>query len=167
MDLIELVSLTGPFVDGLSIGEAVAKRNAAVAGAARVVFSWAFPEEHSNPVGGEVVVGGGVPPTPPDSPDDDAGLDLVAKSRMDARRLADMSIVPLIELTMSLLGDGSMVKADRTALALGGGLMMSRGYRGLLERGLEKRGLRFGEQVVVSDAAGAGARGLARVEFGV
>ena len=154
MHLIELVSLTGPFVDGLSIGEAVAKRNAAVAGAARVVFTWAFPEDAE-------------PPTPPDSPDKESGLDLAALSRVEALSLAKASVAPLIELTMSLLGDQSVVKPEKTVLALGGGLMMSKGYRSLLEAGLRSEGLRFGEEVVVGDAAGVGARGLARVEFGI
>ncbi|CAD6583383.1 MAG: hypothetical protein TREMPRED_003535 [Tremellales sp. Tagirdzhanova-0007] len=154
MDLIELVSLTGPFVDGLSIGEAVAKRNAAVAGAARVVLTWAFPDDAE-------------PPTPPDSPDKESGLDLAGLSRDTALRLAKASVAPLIELTMSLLGDQSVVTPEKTVLALGGGLMMSKGYRGLLEAGLRSEGVSFGEEVVVGDAAGVGARGLARVEFGI
>jgi len=154
MDLIEIVSLTGSFVDGLGIGEAVAKRNAAVAGASRVVFAWAFPKDT-------------IPPTPPDSPDKDFGLDLNVLSRREALKLAEMSIVPLIELAMSLLGDRSVVMPEHTALALGGGLMMSKGYRALLEEGLKRQGVKFAEEVVVGDAAGAGARGLARVEFGV
>ena len=159
MDLIELVSLTGSFVDGLGIGEAVAKRNAAVAGAARVVFASAFPEDALAMV----------LPTPPGSPDEASasGADSAARSRREALKLAQLSIVPLIELTLSLLGDQSEVEPGRTALVLGGGLMMSKGYRGLLEEGLRREGVRFAEEIVVADAAGAGAEGLARVEFGV
>ena len=157
MDLIELVSLTGSFVDGLGIGEAVAKRNAAVAGAARVVFAPAFPEDALAMV----------LPTPPGSPDEASGADSAARSRREALKLAQLSIVPLIELTLSLLGDQSEVEPGRTALVLGGGLMMSKGYRGLLEEGLRREGVRFAEEIVVADAAGAGAEGLARVEFGV
>ncbi len=155
MDIIELVSLTGSFVEGLSIGEAVAKRNAAVAGAARVVFSWAFPEDRQE-----------VPPTPPDSPHDSIGFNLAALSRKEALTLSEKSIIPLIELTMSLLGDQSVVRPERTTLAMGGGLMMSKGYRRLLEEGLRGEGVRFAEERVVADAAGVGARGLAGVEFG-
>jgi len=156
MDLIELISLTATSFLCLGVGEAVAKRNASVAGAARVVFAWAFPDD-------------GIPllPTPPDSPDKDSGLDLAAASRAEALRLAQRSIIPLIELTLELLGDQSVVDPGHTALALGGGLMMSKGYRGLLEDGLRREGVGFGQEVVVRDAAGEGARGLARVEFGV
>jgi hypothetical protein len=167
MDLISIVSLTGPFVEGLSVGEATAKRNAFMAGAARVVFKWAFPED----------AGTTVPPSPPASdgsassfshtldsqPNDD---DPVAASHAEALRLARSAVRSLIELTIDLLGDGSIVRPESTALALGGGLWMSKGYRNLLLEGLRKEGVVFRETVVVGDAAGAGAAGLAKVEFG-
>jgi hypothetical protein len=138
-----------------------------MAGAARVVFKWAFPED----------TGTTIPPSPPASdgsassfshtqemqPNDD---DPVAASHAEALKLARSAARSLIELTIDLLGDGSIVRPENTALALGGGLWMSKGYRNLLLEGLRKEGVVFRETVVVGDAAGAGAAGLAKVEFG-
>jgi hypothetical protein len=159
MDLISIVSLTGPFVEGLSVGEATAKRNAIMAGAARVVFKWAFPEDQ----------GDNPPPSPPASDEpmsSPTGDDPIAASHAEALGLAKSAIRSLIQLTVDLLGDGTVVKPESTALALGGGLWMSNGYRSLLQEGLRKEGVVFRQTVVVGDAAGAGAAGLARVEFG-
>ncbi|ORY34265.1 hypothetical protein BCR39DRAFT_477181 [Naematelia encephala] len=155
-DLIGLVSLSGPGVEGVEVGEAVGKRNALVAGAARVILRWAFPEEQTPSS-----------PSPPSPPIEQDQGELAKASREEALRLAQECISPLIELTLALLGDGSVVKPQETALALGGGLMMSPGYRGLLLTGLKARGVEFGSVGVVSDAAGVGARGLAAVEFGL
>ncbi|RXK39234.1 hypothetical protein M231_03454 [Tremella mesenterica] len=148
MLLIELTSLTS--WEG-STGEAVARRNAMVAGSARIVLSWAFDRSS--------------PPSPhaladPRSPDDP-----MEASRREARALAKKSIGPMIELTLDLLGDGSTVTPEDTALVLGGGLWQSRGYRDLLLEGLRKQGVVFSQVRVVQDAAGEGAKGLARVEF--
>ncbi|KAK8866105.1 hypothetical protein IAR55_001256 [Kwoniella newhampshirensis] len=177
LDLITITSLTGPGNQGLDAGEATSRRNALIAGAARVVFRWAFPDD----VAAAPTANGGIP-TPPgsadgqpeqelDQPQIDGDGDLLSKddengSHEEALRLAKHSVAPLIELTTSLLGDGSVVRPSRTALALGGGLMMSKGYRSLLLEGLKKDGIDFGKVVVVKDAAGEGARGLSRVEFG-
>ena len=163
MDTIEIVSLTGRWVATTTgdIGEISAKRNAMVAGAARVLLRWAFPEDAQE-----------VPPTPPGShttPNAASSLendDPHATSVSEALRLAKMSISPLIVLTLELLGDRSIVNPQETVLALGGGLMMSRGYRGLLLEGLKKQGVNWGLVQVVDDAAGVGAMGLHKVEFG-
>ncbi|ORX37403.1 hypothetical protein BD324DRAFT_579474 [Kockovaella imperatae] len=159
MDLIELVSLTGRWVRGTSgdVGEISAQRNAKVAGAARVVLRWAFPEDSQES-----------PPSPPNSSSSNGmeGDDPFTQSTREALRLAKMSITPMIDLTTELLGDGSIVQPGETALALGGGLMMSRGYRGLLLDGLKKQGIEFGLVQVIDDAAGVGAMGLSKVEFG-
>ena len=163
MDLIELVSLTGRWVQGTpgDIGEISAKRNATVAGAARVLLRWAFPEDAQD-----------LPPTPPESTTSNGTPlleheDPIVQSTKEALRLAKMSIEPLIQLTVELLGDRSIVLPEETALALGGGLMMSRGYRRLLLEGLKKQGIEWGLVQVIDDAAGVGAQGLAKVEFGV
>ena len=155
MDLINIVSLTGPFVEGLSIGEATAKRNAFMAGAARVVFKWAFPDD-----------GNTLPPSPPATESSNDEEDPMAASHSEALGLATKAVKALIELTLELLGDRSVVKPESTALALGGGLWMSKGYRTLLQDGLKKEGVVFRQMLLVSDAAGAGAVGLASVEFG-
>jgi hypothetical protein len=148
MDIIGMVSLTGAFVEGLTTGEATAKRNAYMAGAARVVFRWAFGE-------GEPVM--------------DIGQGAV-ESRTEAKRLVVEAIAPLVDLTLDLLGDRSIVVPSQTALSLGGGLMQSAGYRNLLLAGLEKgtarcEGVVFRKVMVVDDVAGEGARGVARIEF--
>ncbi|KAK4689141.1 hypothetical protein P7C73_g970, partial [Tremellales sp. Uapishka_1] len=143
IDLLEVVSLTGPLVDGLSTGEATAKRNAHMAGAARVVLHWAFPE--------------------PDSPQ--ALSSDLKISQMEALRLVDLSIQALVELTLSLLGDRSIVDPSESALALGGGLMMCAGYREKLLESLKSSGVMFGAVLTVTDAAGAGAIGLAKLGF--
>ncbi|WVQ97614.1 hypothetical protein IAU59_004728 [Kwoniella sp. CBS 9459] len=199
-NLITLASLAGPSNEGLNAGEATSRRNAKIAGAARIVFRWAFPED------GPVGIGG--LPTPPGSSDgrdqdqdtdidaesdlepDEGSIDVemssssavdVAKStrpRMnfstpqaqashaEALGLARKSVVPLIDLASSLLGDQTIVHPSKTALAVGGGLMMSKGYRSLLLDGLKKEGVVFKRVLVIADAAGEGARGLGRVEFG-
>jgi hypothetical protein len=92
--------------------------------------------------------------------------DLNHLSMLEAKKIADMGIEPMIDLTVDLLGDGSIVKPESSILAVGGGLFMSEGYRGLLLDGLKSRGFDFGGVRVVADAAGEGAKGLARVEFG-
>ena len=164
MDLIELVSLTGSWVAGTSgdIGEVSSMRNATVAGAARVLLRWAFPEDDV-----------GSYPSPPESdssqsPPQQNGHPeyLRTASTTAALRLAKMSIEPLIQLTLELLGDRTIVKPHESALALGGGLMMSKGYRGLLLDGLRKHGVSWGLVQVVDDAAGVGAFSLGKVEFG-
>ena len=156
MSLIDLVSLNG---GDESTGETVARRNAYMAGAARIVFRWAFDDAPLDT---------GLP-SPPDSAHgatDSATEGLVSASRAEAMRLARSGVVPLIELAMSLLGDGTVVKPESTALALGGGLMMAEGYRKLLLEGLRREGVEFAKVVMVADAAGEGAKGLANVEFG-
>lgn len=160
MELIGICSLIGPSADqNLSIGEATAKRNAYMAGVARTVLRWAFPDDAS-------------PPTPPASErsedmDSSAILveDDISKSRKEALKLVKKAIRPMVEMTIDLLGDGSVVKPATTVLALGGGLWQSRGYRGMLQEGLKKEGVEFAEVMLVDDAAGVGAKGLASVEF--
>ncbi|WVF70290.1 hypothetical protein IAT40_005079 [Kwoniella sp. CBS 6097] len=190
-DLITLASLAGPSNQGLDAGEATSQRNAKIAGAARVVFRWAFPDDGPTGIGGL--------PTPPGSSDgQDTDADTEAESdietegsididmtsgipkrnRLDfttpqaqashaeALRLARKSVVPLVDLASSLLGDHTIVQPSRTALAVGGGLMMSKGYRSLLLDGLKKEGVVFRRVLIIADAAGEGARGLGKVEFG-
>ncbi|KAL7419286.1 hypothetical protein Q5752_006123 [Cryptotrichosporon argae] len=147
-DLFAIVSLTSPtFAPGLSIGEASAKRNAYMAGAARVVFRWAFDSA--------LLVGA--------TPAEQAAID---KSRAEAMRIVRLSVDSLADLTLEALGDRTVVKPEHSALALGGGLMMASGYRALLEQRLDQHGVRFGQVVIVDDAAGEGARALAALEFG-
>jgi hypothetical protein len=162
MELIELIQHTGRWMDGTSDpGQIASRRNAVLAGAARIVLRWAFPEDHIQQ-----------PPSPPASdtsvstPNSDAD-DLDGLSRHEALALAKRAVVPLIDLTLSLLGDQTVVKPERSVLCLGGGLMMSKGYRGFLLEGLRKEGVEWGSVQVVHDAAGVGASGLAAVQYGM
>ena len=162
MELIELIQHTGRWMDGTSDpGEITSRRNAKLAGAARIVLRWAFPEDHLQQ-----------PPSPPASdtsistPGSDTD-DLGSLSQHEALALARRAVVPLIDLTVSLLGDRTVVKPERSVLCLGGGLMMSKGYRGFLLEGLRKEGVEWGSVQVVHDAAGVGASGLAAVQNGL
>lgn len=159
-----------------SVGEETSRRNALLAGAARVVFKHAFPGDVS-PRSGSL--------TPPGITDAGADMDddhentssrrqpeeskhddiLNQASHLEALSIARQAAAPLISLTLSLLGDRTIVKPERSALTLGGGLMMSEGYREMLLDGLKKEGMRFGRVMVVGDAAGEGAQALGRVEF--
>ncbi|KAK6905884.1 hypothetical protein I203_106719 [Kwoniella mangroviensis CBS 8507] len=180
-DLITLASLSNSIFDGLDIGEATAKRNAKIAAAARVVLKWAFPDE--NPVRNGL-------PTPPGSTDGEvedssdvdmdmeseaevelemiSGLGTDEKSQKEAMKIVSKSIQPLVELTLECLGDMSVVKLDKTILVLGGGLMMSKGYRSLLLDGLAETEdkVRFKRVLKVDDSAVEGARALGKIEFG-
>ncbi|OCF54252.1 hypothetical protein L486_08166 [Kwoniella mangroviensis CBS 10435] len=180
-DLITLASLSNSISDGLDIGEATAKRNAKIAAAARVVLKWAFPDE--NPVRNGL-------PTPPGSTDGEvedssdvdmdmeseaevelemiSGLGTDEKSQKEAMKIVSKSIQPLVELTLECLGDMSVVKLDKTILVLGGGLMMSKGYRSLLLDGLAETEdkVRFKRVLKVDDSAVEGARALGKIEFG-
>ncbi|WWD09585.1 hypothetical protein V865_007713 [Kwoniella europaea PYCC6329] len=180
-DLITLASLSNSIFDGLDIGEATAKRNAKIAGAARVVLKWAFPDE--NPVRNGL-------PTPPGSTDGEgedssdvdmdmeseaevelemtSGLGIDEKSQKEAMKIVSKSIQPLIELTLECLGDMSVVKVDKTILVLGGGLMMSKGYKSLLLDGLAKteEKVKFKRVLKVDDSAVEGARALGKIEIG-
>jgi hypothetical protein len=159
MGVIDVTSLSGPYVQGLSVGEAVAKRNALMAGAAKVVFKYAFPDTEEENMG---------PPSPPMSLDSDkgAGPDLIQESRKEALRLATKSVEPMVELTTELLGDRTVVDPRHSALSLGGGLWNSNGYRRLFLENLKRDGIEFKEVLLVGDPGGEGAKGLARVEFG-
>nr|ODN87479.1 hypothetical protein L203_03256 [Cryptococcus depauperatus CBS 7841] len=168
LDLISIASLTSSGMVEEDEGEATSRRNALIAGAARIVFKWAFPED-------EMLRGGSSGmPTPPGSEGGDSDREsmvgqeeeMETASHLAALHLAKQAIKPLVELVLSLLGDQTVVKPHRSVLALGGGLMMSEGYRRLLLDGLAKQGILFGRTVVVRDAAGEGARGLGRVEWG-
>lgn len=104
MDLIGICSLTGPSNSDLSIGDATAKRNAYMAGVARTVLRWAFPDDAS-------------PPSPPaslrseDMDTSTGSLELgVTRSREEALKLIKKAIQPMVEMTIDLLGDGSVVK---------------------------------------------------------
>lgn len=152
MELIGIVSLIGPSAEDMSIGEGTAKRNAYMAGAARTVLRWAFPVDAS-------------PPSPPASERSDE-MDSSDASQMEAMKLVRKAIQPMVEMTIDLLGDGSVVRPETTVLALGGGLWQSKGYRGLFQEGLKKEGVEFAKVLLVDDAAGVGAQGLASVEFG-
>lgn len=156
MGLIDVTSLSGPYVEDLSVGEAVAKRNALMAGAAKVVFKYAFPDDN--------IIS---PPSPPMSLDSDSasGFDPYQESRREALRLATKSVEPMVELTTELLGDRTVVDPRHSALSLGGGLWNSMGYRKLFLDKLRKDGIEFKEVLVVGDPGGEGAKGLARVEF--
>lgn len=144
-ELIRIVALMEPdFVEGLSIGEASAKRNAYMAGAARVVFKWAFPEE------------GGVTITTQEE----------KEAHEAAVSIARNAVRPVAELVTLGLGDRTIVRPDRTALDLGGGLMNSKGYVQLLLDALAQNGVVFRNVLVVDDAAGEGAKALAAVIFG-
>jgi hypothetical protein len=127
-----------------------------MAGAAKIVFKYAFPDDTIT-----------LPPSPPMSLDSDSasGFDPVQESRKEAMRLATMSVKPMVELTTELLGDGTVVDPQHSALSLGGGLWNSVGYRKLFLDSLRKDGIHFKEVLVVGDPGGEGAKGLARVEF--
>jgi hypothetical protein len=164
MDVIELCGVVGPWYEGMRPGEATAKRNARMAGAARVLLGWAFPEESLTPKpyfmsnGKSNGNGSGLSNT---------SYSLEEQSQREAYRLAKMSIEGMVELVLQLHGDGSVVHASTSVLALGGGLMTSPGYRGLLLDGLREAGVVFSRVSVVADAAGEGAKGLANVEWGL
>lgn len=143
--LISILALMDPgFVEGLSIGEASAKRNAYLAGAARHVFKWAFPTE--------------------------AGIEISTKEEEEAHRaaleIAQNAVEPVVNLVYLALGDRTVVHPERTALDVGGGLMNSKGYVQLLLDGLKARGVVFRDVLLVDDAAGEGAKALAGVIFG-
>ena len=160
MECIDLVSLTGKWVgeDAYDPGTLSSRRNATIAGAARIVLRWAFPDDGTETQG---------PPSPPISIStlDSSDENEVLASQRRAYELALKAVQPMIELTIDLLGDRTVVDSRKSCLALGGGLMMSKGYRGLLLDGLKKKDIHWGAVQVVSDAAGDGAAGLAAVEF--
>lgn len=177
MDIINVVSLNDNTFSGVSIGTATARRNALMAGAARIVFRHAFPEEQNDtaPIApARISVPNGKPPSPPLSETESSvSADTPAKAMSDpgshaeALNIARSAVRSLIDLTLDLLGDRTVVQPETTALSLGGGLWQCAGYRELMLAGLAKEGVRFREFMVVSDAAGVGARGLAQVEFGM
>ncbi|GMK58402.1 hypothetical protein CspeluHIS016_0504340 [Cutaneotrichosporon spelunceum] len=148
-DLIGIVALMTDFVHGLSVGEASSKRNAYLAGAARVVFKWAFPEDS-------------------DSEREEGALDseLATRSHERALAIAHEAVKPMVRLMLECLGDRSVVHPDSTAVTLGGGLMNAPGYRALLLDGLADAGVVFRDVLLVEDAAGEGAKALAGVAFG-
>ena len=164
MGLIELISHTGRWIEGAGgdAGQVASRRNAMLAGAARIVLRWAFPEDQDSARG---VQPPSPPPTSTTTPIQLGSQDPIVLSQQAALSIAKNAIVPLIDLTMCLLGDRTITKPEESALALGGGLMMSKGYRGLLLEGLRREGVEWGSVQVISDAAGAGAIGLAAVEF--
>lgn len=168
MGLIDVTSLSGPYVADLSVGEAVAKRNALMAGAARIIFKYAFPEDDSTNTNTNVNIH--APPSPPTSLDslqshNEPHIDPYQESKREALRLAKWAVEPMVELTTELLGDRTVVRPESSALSLGGGLWNSKGYRKLFLDCLKKDGIYFKEVLVVSDPGGEGAKGLARVEF--
>lgn len=114
-----------------TVEAAEANRKVWIAEAARVVFAYAFDATVDEPSRG-------------------AALEIVSKA-----------IQPLVQMAVRLVGDGSIVKPDRTALSLGGGLWKVKGYQEMLLAGLEARGIRFASVVVVNDAAWEGVRSLA------
>lgn len=142
-ELIGISALMGDFVEGLTTGEAAAKRNAYQAGAARVVFKWAFPEEQGVTISN----------------------DLERQSHGAALKIAHSAIRPLIELALETLGDRTVVDPQRAALNLGGGLWNSEGYRTHFLEGLAGEGVTFRSVNLVDDAAGEGAKALASVVF--
>jgi hypothetical protein len=153
MDLIEVVTLS-PTTD-------IASRNALIAGAARTILQYAFPEDY---ISAKTISSTTYTlPTPPLSPEDE--VDGMNPSKIESLQIAKEGIKPMIDLTMDLIGDGSVVKLEKSILAVGGGLMMCRGYRELLLDGLKERGVVFKGVRVIDDAAGEGARGLAKLEF--
>ena len=147
MDLLNVASLTGTFVENLSVGEATSKRNAFMAGAARILLSYAFPEDgaHSIRCYGTTATGA---------------------SHQEALGIVTSSINSLLDMTLDLLGDGTVVDPRHSALVLGGGLWQSERFRALFEEGLRERSLSFRASMVVSDAAAAGVRALANLVFG-
>lgn len=168
-DLINLVALTGPLTDGLPVGDATSKRNAMLAGAARIVLGWAYPDERQvdqSPAAAVVPSTTVPPPSPPESErsQEDETTD-TDESQSVALKLVRKGIEPLVELAIGLLGDGTAVQPETTVLALGGGLFMSKGHRQLLREGLEREGVHFADIVLCRDAAGEGARAIAKVEF--
>ncbi|WVR06052.1 hypothetical protein IAU60_003080 [Kwoniella sp. DSM 27419] len=189
-DLITFVSLAGPSTEGLSVAAATSRRNAVIAGAARIVLKWAFLDDV--PVGlgpsvpaltntngtGEMFDQTDVSLPSPGSPtilndikssDTEGPINFhgcpAKQSHVHALRLAKKAVEPLLELTMSLLGDQTVVKPATSALVLGGGLMLSEGYRKLLVARLADSGAVFRQVVVVADAAGQGAEALAKAVF--
>lgn len=165
MDIINVVSLNDNTFSGVSIGTATARRNALMAGAARIVFRHAFPADRQFPPSPPLSEGGyenghGCNGNGNGNGHEDDG------SRKEALKIARSAIRSLVDLTLDLLGDGSVVCPRTTALALGGGLWQSEGYRSLLIKGLKSEGVEFRDCILVGDAAGVGARGLASVEFG-
>ncbi|WWC58780.1 uncharacterized protein I303_101324 [Kwoniella dejecticola CBS 10117] len=191
-ELINLASTCDVSFKGLDAGQATAKRNALIAGSARVVLKWAFPEDQ--PISRVSCL-----PTPPGSTDgegdietetesntgndEDVEMEITAiseaeirkirvipeqqaRSQKEAMRLVRKAIEPLVDLTLECLGDMTVVDTARTALVLGGGLMMSSGYRGMLLNALTKEDVVFRRVILVDDAAGEGARALSSLVFG-
>ncbi|GAA5940288.1 hypothetical protein JCM3775_004421 [Rhodotorula graminis] len=75
-----------------------------------------------------------------------------------ARSIVEEAIAPLVDAVTRLVGE--YIDPRRALLSLGGGMWRAGGYRDLLVQGLEARGLRFAEVVVVESAAAEGARAL-------
>ncbi|GAA5891501.1 hypothetical protein JCM8208_007304 [Rhodotorula glutinis] len=75
-----------------------------------------------------------------------------------ARSVVEEAIAPLVDAVERLVGEH--VDPSRALLSLGGGMWRAGGYRDLLVKGLERRGLRFAEVAAVESAAAEGARAL-------
>ncbi|WWC86429.1 uncharacterized protein L201_001306 [Kwoniella dendrophila CBS 6074] len=188
-DLITIATLTNTMFDGMHPNEATAKRNAMIAGSARIILKWAFPED-------QLVAPTSGLPTPPGSLNgeskteneigehDDIDSDTVMssepeivntkihfsvdepenlKSHKEAKNLVYKSIKSLRELTLECLGDLTTMNLHKTSLVLGGGLMMSEGFKNLLLDVLQKENVTFKNVITVDDAAGEGARALSRL----
>jgi len=168
MELIELVSQTDRWIrpGATDPGQVASRRNAMIAGAARIVLRWAFPEDGAE--ASDKLLEDTQLPSPPDSNANSPGpipdtSDMA--SRLEALVLARKAIQPMVDLTLALIGDRTKVRPERSVLSLGGGLMMSKGYRGMLLDGLKREGVEWRYVQLVNDAAGAGACGLAALEF--
>ncbi|WRT64330.1 uncharacterized protein IL334_001262 [Kwoniella shivajii] len=195
-ELINLASLSNGAFEGSDIGEATSKRNAMIASAARVILKWAFPGDNPLGLSGLPTPPASTDGESETEAENDMEMEvdleshsdipnskslshkttgeiLVSRpeehqmSHLEALRLTRKSIIPLIELTESLLGDSTIVKTDKSALVLGGGLVMSNGYRKLLLDGLKKENIEFNRILIVDDAAGEGVKALSQIEFGI
>jgi N-acetylglucosamine kinase-like BadF-type ATPase len=147
-DLVGITSISGPYTMGLSAERAITKRNALIAGSARILIDWAFDEDH-------------VTKTPDRY--SEYPVEILRRSQQEALRLVRHSASCVARMIGELLGDGGVIIPQETVLCLGGGLMKSAGYS---QQVFEQLGLpreSFHKVIEVEDAALEGAQLLARI----
>ncbi|GAA5960655.1 hypothetical protein JCM21900_005443 [Sporobolomyces salmonicolor] len=118
-----------------TFAERETERKLWIAEGARLVFSYAFE----------------------DSDADD-------ESRAMARSILEEALGPLVETTLTLIGDRSVVDPSKGALFLGGGLWNSEGYLRMLTTSLAAKQVAFAKVGIVKSAAEEGARALVALD---
>ncbi|BGP19902.1 hypothetical protein JCM10213_008624 [Rhodosporidiobolus nylandii] len=81
-------------------------------------------------------------------------------SRAMALSIVEEAMLPLVDTVVKLVGARKVIEPERAVLALGGGMWKAEGYRRLMEDGLRRKGIVFGEVRTVDSAAEEGAMAL-------